>query len=225
MNITQYKLQDSQYSQEEFTKTQIFIHHTAGGANSKFVIDGWNSTTDRVATSYIISGLSNNDTSVKDGEVFECFPDKYFAYHLGLKSDIFSKYKLPFKPLDKTSVGIELCNWGYLTKQGDGTFKNYVGGTVPLNQVIKLNSEYKGHEYYHAYSDAQLMSLRELLNELCDKYAISKKFNEGMFFINQACLNGSNGIWTHTSVREDKQDCPPQPKLISMLQTLEQNTL
>lgn len=220
MQVTQHKLLDTQYYQEEHVKSQVFIHHTAGGPSAANTILGWAKTTDRIATSYVISGVSLLDTSIKDGEILQCFSEKYFAYHLGLKSNIFTKYGLPYKALDKTSIGIELCNWGYLTKVKD-TFKNYVGGIVPVDQVVKLDSPYKNYEYYHKYSDAQLLSLRELLIHLCDTYKIPKKFNDGMFEVNQACLNGSPGIWTHTSCRADKYDCFPQLTLIKMLKTLD----
>ena len=43
--------------------------------------------------------------------------------------------------------------------------------------------------------------------------------------MNPACLNATNGIWSHTSCRNDKYDLNPQPKLIAMLKTLEQTSL
>jgi hypothetical protein len=43
-----------------------------------------------------------------------------------------------------------------------------------------------------------------------------------MFDINIKALDGTNGTWTHTSFRSDKNDCSPQPKLIKMLQEIEQ---
>lgn len=43
-----------------------------------------------------------------------------------------------------------------------------------------------------------------------------------MFDICTRAMDGENGIFTHTSVRSEKFDFSPQPKLIKMLQEIEQ---
>ena len=224
--IIQYPLKSGQYFEEEHPKSQIVIHHTSGSSNPFFVIDGWNNNIDKIGTPFVISGKPKaGETTYKDGDIIQCFSSKYYAYHLGIPSSVFQKYNIPYQRLDKTSIGIELANWGYVMKQKDGTFKNYVGGTVPNEEVVDLGKEFRGYQYYHRYSDLQLASLKDLLIYLCDKYKISKKYNEGMWDINQACLNGTNGIWNHTSCRNDKFDCSMQPHLIEMLKSLESPTI
>lgn len=219
--IIQYPLNKGQFFEEEHPKSQLIIHHTAGNSNPFICIDGWNTNQDRIGTAFIIGGKpKNGETKYKDGDILQCFSSKFWCYHLGIGKEVFSKYGIKYQPLDKTSIGIEICNWGYLTKQVNGTFKNYVGGIVPIEEVIDLGKEFRGYQYYHKYTDAQLNSLKELLVYLSDKYKISKQYNEGMWDINQGCLNGTNGIWTHVSCRQDKFDCFPQPNLISMLKSL-----
>lgn len=220
--IIQYRLNSGQFFEEEFDKKMIFLHHTAGNSNPFISIDGWNNNTDKIGTAFVIAGKpKEGEIKYKDGDIVQAFSSKHWAYHLGIPSSVFQKYGIKYQSLDKISIGIELCNWGYLIKQSDGTFRNYVGGIVPKDEVIDLGKEFRGHRYYHSYTDSQISSLRDLLIYLCDRYKISKTFNESMFDVNQACLNGTNGIWSHTSCRTDKFDVSPQPKLINMLKTLE----
>ena len=223
-NIIQYPLTKGQYYEEKYEKKQLFIHHTASSGNAENIISGWNNNIDKIGTSYIINGKAKDNIKYKDGDIIQCFPDNMWAYHLGIKSEVFKKYGIPYQALDKTSIGIEIANWGPLTKQTDGTFKNYVGGVVPNEDVIDLGKEFRGHQYYNKYTEEQINSLKDLIIYLCDKYKISKKYNEGMWDVNQGCLNGANGIFSHTSVRHDKYDCFCQPSLINMLKSLENKT-
>lgn len=219
--IIQYPLQKGQFFEEEDVKKQIVMHHTSGSQNPFFVIDGWNNNIDKIGTPFVIAGKpKDKNEKYKDGDIIQCFSSKYYCYHLGVPSETFKKYNIPYQRLDKIAVGVELCNWGYVTKQPNGTFKNYVGGLVPTEDVVDLGSEFRGYRYYHCYSDSQLNSLRDLIIYLCDKYNIPKNYNEEIWNINPAALNGQSGIWSHTSYRQDKYDCSCQPKLISMLKTL-----
>lgn len=219
--IIQHNLATNFYYTEEIPKKQIFIHHTAGASSASNVIDGWKTRTDHVCTAFVIAGKPSTATSgYKDGDIYQAFPSKCWAYHLGLKQSVFTAAGVPYIPLDKASIAIEICNWGALTQDASGQYKNYVGGTVPAADVIKLATPYKGSLFYHQYSDAQLAALGDLLAYLCGKYNIPRTFNADMFDISKKALTQTPGIWTHTSVRTDKFDCSPQPKLIQMLQNL-----
>ena len=218
--IIQFPFGSTQYLKEEHKKNMIFIHHTAGGASAINTAMGWNSNDDKIATSYIIGGSVKKSTTEKDGDIVECFDSKYWAYHLGLKKEVFTEKKVPYQSLDKISIGIEICCWGQVTKQADGTFKNYVNGLVPKEEVTELATAYKGYKYYHSYTDAQIASTKELVLFLCDKYKISKVYNEDIFGITKRALMGENGIYTHNSVRKDKVDIYPCPRMIAMLKSL-----
>ena len=218
--IIQYPLNNGQFFKEEEPKNQIVIHHTAGSSSPKIIIDGWNINNDKIGTAFVIGGIPGRYDKFEDGDIFQCFSSKYYAYHLGIPAETFAKYKIPYKRLDKTSIGIEICNWGFLEKQPNGTFKNYVGGIVPMDEAVDLGENYRRYKYYHAYTMAQLNSLKDLLIYLCEKYNIPKTYNAEMWDINQAALNGQSGIWTHTSFRSDKTDCSKQPALISMLKLI-----
>ena len=197
-------LKDTQYFKEKTLKTQIVIHHTAGGGNAENVIHGWDFNPERVATAFVIDSK---------GEVFKAFEPEFWAYHLGLKTS-------QNLSLNKGSIGIELCNWGQLIKKSDGLFYNYVNKVVPENEVAVIK-KFRGFEFYHKYNDLQIESLRKLILELTAKFAINKKYNSDMWDISPNAILGKNGIYTHVSYRLDKNDCSPQINLITMLQNLD----
>ena len=216
MNIKQIAFPASQYMQDVFPKKQIYLHHTAGNANAEQVFKGWAAYTERIATCVSISGKG---TATIDGQIVQGFSSKYWAYHLGLKQDIFTKHKVPYQSLDKISIGIEICCWGQLTLK-DGKFYNYVNREVPADQVCELEKPFKGYKYFHNYTDAQIESTKELLLLWKEKYGIPLEYNEDIWDITPRALKGEPGVYTHNSVRKDKVDIYPHPKLIEMLKSL-----
>ena len=195
-------LNSDQYFKEKTLKTQIVVHHTAGGGNAENVIHGWNFNSERIGTAFLIDNK---------GEVFKAFEPEFWAYHLGLKTADNVK-------LNKGSIGTEVCNWGQLIKKGN-EFYNYVNKVVPENEVVQIK-KFRGFEYYHKYNDAQIESLRKLLLELCAKFGISKHYNADMWDISPNALKGTNGIYTHVSYRSDKNDMSPQINVIEMFKNL-----
>lgn len=217
--IIQLNFADDQYFKEEIKKVQIFLHHTAGAPSAINTAKGWQADSSKVATAYVIAGNVNN-ANEKDGSIVQCFGSQYWGYHLGLKAEAFTKLGLPYKKIDSISIAIEVCNWGQLTKRPDGTFVNYVNGVVAPSEVTTLTTPFKGYTYFHKYTDAQLASLKDLLTYLSSTYAISKTYNPDIFDITPRAFKGENGIFTHNSVRTDKWDVYPCPRLIAMLKTL-----
>lgn len=216
MNIKQVDFPENQYIKEEHPKKQIYLHHTAGNPNGENVFKHWANNTERIATCVTISGKG---PGCKDGEIVQGFSSKYWAFHLGLKESTFQKAGHKYKSLDRISIGIEICNWGQLTLE-DGKFYNYVNKVVPDDQVIKLPKKYKNHLYFHNYTDAQIESVKELLLLWKDKYKIPLTYNEDIWDICPRALAGDKGVFTHNSVRTDKVDVYPHPKLIEMLKSL-----
>ena len=134
--------------------------------------------------------------------------------------------------ISKFSGGVELNNFGYLTKKGD-KYYTYVNVEVKPQYVCDLGYKFRGHQYWHAYSDKQIESLRLLLLHLKDIYpkmdlvnGIPKLLKDGIhpkdaFEFNEDAYNAKQfGLWSHTSVRKDKFDCFPQPELVEMLKQL-----
>ena len=196
-----FLLTKDQFFDEKCVKTQIVLHHTASGPSAQNVIHGWQYNADKIGTAFVIDG---------SGEIYKAFEEDRWAYHLGLKASNNMR-------LQQGSIGIEICNWGQLILK-DGKYLNYINKEVPASEVVEL--DYRGFKYYHAYTDAQIDSVKNLLIVLCEKYGIPKTHFEIMFDVNTSALSGTPGIWAHTSYRTDKVDINPQPKIIEMLKNL-----
>lgn len=208
--IKQARLKESQFFAELSLKTQIYLHHTAGGGNAEAVSRYWNGNTERIATAFIIGA---------DGLIVQCYSSKHWAWHLGVGQKEFKAQGVPYKNLNKTSVGIEVCNWGYL-KEKNGHFYNYVNARVPDSMVTTLETPYKGYKHWYKYTDAQIESTRQLLVYLCETYDIPKEYRLEIFALDKEAFKGTPGIYTHNSVRKDKSDIYPCPRMIEMLKKL-----
>lgn len=208
--IVQERLDSNQYNHEEHPKRQIYLHHTAGGPSAVNVAKFFNSQQGKVATAFIIGA---------NGTIVQCFSSKHWAYHLGLKEDVFIENKVGYQSLDKISIGIEICNYGPLTKR-NGYYYNYLNARVDYTEVEFLATKYKGHIYWQKYTDAQIESTRQLLVYLCDTYKIPRTYYASIFDIDKRALQGERGIFTHNSVRKDKSDIYPCPRMITMLESL-----
>ena len=208
--IVQERLDSNQYNHEEHPKRQIYLHHTAGGPSATNVAKFFNSQPGRVATAFIIGAK---------GTIVQCFSSKHWAYHLGLNQEVFNEAGVTYQSLDKISIGIEICNYGPLTKR-NGYYYNYLGARVDYTEVEFLDKKYKGHIYWQKYTDAQIESTRQLLVYLCDAYKIPRDYYASIFDIDKRALQGDRGIFTHNSVRKDKSDIYPCPRMITMLKAL-----
>lgn len=215
-----YMYDDEYVSGDKSDKNYIFLHHTAGSENPFSTVKYWNSDDrGRIGTQFVIGGISLNGNDTNDGEVVEAFPDDNYAWHLGDNGS---------HEMHKRSVGIELTNWGWL-KESNGRFYNYVDQEVPEDQVVELEEEFRGHKYYHRYTDKQVEALENLLKYLGRKHDIDLKgglpmymweyesLNDVFGYIEDAYYGKTEGILTHTNVRKDKFDCSPQSHLADFL--------
>ncbi len=219
-NLIQYSLKPFQFIEEADKKTQIFLHHTAGNSNPFRVVDGWNSNTERIATPYVIGGKPIAGSNYHDGDIIQCFDETKYAFHLGLQTETYANAGIPYKSLDKISIGIEMCNFGWLTKMPDSSFETYVHSKIDPSEVTELAMPYRGFKFWHKYTDAQIQSLRALILYLCETYNISKIYQKDIWDVCPRALRGENGIYTHNSVRKDKTDIYPDPRIIDMLKAL-----
>jgi hypothetical protein len=223
MKIIDHLLEDGEYYKEVVPKDILVIHHTAGGHRPDWTIHGWehdkakNGGKLTVATAYVIGGISTTDgNKAYDGAIYRAYDDKYWAHHLGLKT-------ANNVELNKRSIGIEICNYGPLTKTKDGVFLNYVNKAVPADMVGELTTPFRGFKYYHKYTDKQLASLKELIVDIARRHPkinIKSGLKNTSFELNDQALKGIGGLWSHSSYRSDKFDCWPQPQLIELIKSL-----
>lgn len=207
-------MDDSHYNETKTKKTQIILHHTAGGPNPLNVISGWKSTTTKIGAHSVIGG-----TGDFDGKIIKAVDSDFWLWGLGIKNDPTNK---PHGYYDKKAVQIEVCNWGGLKPVGSD-FVTYVNTKVPRAQVVDLGGEYRGFRYYHAYTDAQLAALEKLIRYYCGVHDIV--LEKGRVFTIQDFatdikLFGEKPLAFHVNYRSDKNDMAPQPKLLAMLNRL-----
>jgi len=213
-DIVQYPMPTNQYVNVAGTKTQIVLHHTASGPNPFAVIDYWNSTSERVATPVVIGGFGQHDGIIAQG-----YSSKFYAGHIGRAHGI-DKWGLPYFDYSSISIGVEICNWGYLTKTSKG-FVNYVGGVVPDNQVFELLTQYRGFKYFQKYTPKQIDAVEKLLRYWNKIYNIPLTYKEKeMWELSKDAHNKVPGVYTHNSYRLDKSDIFPDPAMINMLKSL-----
>lgn len=219
LDINEYHLPKTEYINGNYKNDYIILHHTAGGANPISVIDYWGKESiGKVAVEFVVGGQNCVTGNKKyDGNIVRSFPEGCQAYHIGKSG---SSY------MNTHSVGIEMCNFGYI-KNG----KTYTGAKVHPDQIITLNSPYKGYINWHKYSDEQINAVKELLIYISNRDNID--LHEGLykwikeegaikaFDFHMDAYNGNvKGLLTHTNIRKDKFDCCPQPNLVDMIMSL-----
>lgn len=220
LNINIDIIQNFMDKNEYFTRSNpeyIFLHHTAGWHNPINQIRGWNTDNrGKIGTEFVIGGQSvkgNNFQS--DGLIAQAFPHGGWGWHLGTGRS----------NMHTNSVGIELCNFGWL-KNG----RTYVGTIAENSQIIKLKNPFRGHRYWHKYSDSQIASLRDLIIYIGNRDNINireglptwiKSIGTKAFEYSDGAKRGKvKGLLSHSNVRRDKFDIFPQPEIMDMLISL-----
>lgn len=232
--IVQHHLPDGEYLKKHTAKKWIFLHHTAGRQNPYATIDQWaRDQRGRVGTHYVIGGLASGldlnadlteEQTKHDGKIIQAIPDQYWGYHLGAVQS---------GQMHSGSLSIEICSAGALKKDKDGKFRTWYNAEVHPSQVTTLEQPYRGTQYYHKYSPAQIKSLKALLLLLRDKHDIELRSGvvaqlhadpenpmRAFEYKDELSRGRVFGVLTHGQVRKDKSDVFPQPELIEMLLTL-----
>lgn len=216
----------------------VFLHHTAGWYNPYKTIDHWNrDNRGQIATEFVLGGQSvKGDEFTYDGELVKCFPSGGWGWHLGTGRN----------HVHINSVGIEVNNFGYVTEGGyhgilngkkqwiskeDGKFYTYAGVEIHPSQMIELDKPFRGHKYWHKYSEKQIEALKKWLYYIAERdnidinkglpYLIKLKGADAFEYIDDVRKGKiTGGVWSHTTVRKDKFDMFPQPDLMDMLSSL-----
>jgi hypothetical protein len=198
----------------------LFLHHTAGNANPYACIDQWGrDTRGRVATEFVLGGINHrNGNNDYDGVMVQAFPEGNYGWHLG---------KTGSGSMNRSSVGLEICNMGYL----DNDYKTYVKSTCIKEQVIGLPEPFKGKLFWHAYSEKQIKETEKLIRYVGERDGIDvrlglkqyiKKYGptKGFDFQEDAYWGKVKGLLTHGNVRRDKSDIYPHPDMVDMIMSL-----
>lgn len=183
MAIIKCSFPEKQYCKEKTVKTQIVLHHTVS-SNASSPIAHWETTPERVATSYVVA---------KDGTIYEVFNSDFWAYHIGKGSTIDD---------NKKSIGIEIVNEGILTNHGlKWAFGTYHG------LIYEHPHGWRGSKYFAPYTEAQHKAIKELISMLTKKHDIPLQYLVSWQY-DKANFNFM-GILSHHNLRPDKTDVSP----------------
>lgn len=200
MEINKHLLNEGQFIKQTTPKSLIVLHHTVSSGAPEAVIDYFNSSSERVAVSYIIG---------KDGKIIECFSPEYWAYHLGKGTTSLHNQK---------SIGIEIINEGGLVLKEN---KYYWFDGKYEYKGIPYRVDFRGYKFFASYNYSQYKSTAWLINYLCSRFKISRNIYEP-FDYNKSLLNSFSGVIKHSNVRSDKSDISPafDIKLLTKLMNL-----
>lgn len=204
-------LKGGQYYPVNYDKFAIALHHTAGGSIIE-AFNWWNQTKEVVGTPYGIE---------RDGTLYECFPVRQWAYQFGL-SNVTPAQKSTF---EKGVVGIELASYGWVLKEGNEFFSYPAWPQktrrvkIKSEDVVELKESWRGHKFWHRYTEKQIETTVKLCRYLVDEFKIQVQENLETFFEYDLSVvkEKKSGIWSHTTVRKDKYDVYPDPDLIKAL--------
>lgn len=214
--INKFYLPKGEYLEGPTKKEYCFLHHTAGWNNPYNQVSSWGrDKRGPIGTEFVLGGpsITNNDNKY-DGVMLQSIPKGGYGWHLGENGS---------QHMHTNSVGIELCNFGYV-KEG----KVYTGATIDPKQIVVLDQEFRGYKSWHAYSPSQIESLRKWILFIAERDGIDVKKGliewikkEGPFkafeYKADAFYGKIKGLLLHTNTRPDKFDLSPQPPLVEML--------
>jgi Putative peptidoglycan binding domain/N-acetylmuramoyl-L-alanine amidase len=233
-------LPKSEYFAGPVPKDWIFLHHTAGWNDPYATIKAWGrDTRGAIATEWVLGGqkITDNDSRY-DGDLVQAFPEGGYGWHLGTGNNV----------MHRNSVGIELCNFGFVTKGGywkwnattkknvwiplkPNSFYTYVGTEAHPDQLVTLSKAFRGHSVWHKYSDKQITVLKDWILYVANRDNIDPRkglieqikklgVHEAFDLVDVALCTRTPGMWLHTNVQKGKVDLFPQEELVDMLLSL-----
>jgi N-acetyl-anhydromuramyl-L-alanine amidase AmpD len=203
---TALRLPTSQYIPQTCEKQTIVLHHTVGGS-ARSTYRWW--TIDRkvgalpgdqlrVGTAYLVE---------RDGTIYETFPPECWAFHVGLGDG----------PLERRTIGIELCSEGALTRRGDelwgiGRSLGMVDKLFELGRVYRIPQGWRGFEWFDAYDEPQIDATCRLVRWLCERFGIQAALPRAAEWLGPADRTrwaAFAGVVHHALLRPDKSDLHP----------------
>ena len=147
--------------------------------------------------------------------MIQCFPDGGYGWHTGTGNSV----------MHRNSVAIEVCCMGQIVNG-----KTYVNTPADPSQVIKLAKPFRGFQYWHNYSEAQITALKNWILFVANKYSIDPRVGlvewvrakgaDGFDVLDVRKAESTPGMYSHTNVIRGKVDMYPHPDLIDMLLSL-----
>lgn len=155
---------DSFYYQEHHAKNQIVLHYTAGYLKGDVAALSRHSY--HVSVPFIIA---------RNGTILNMWSSADWSYHLGSGAVGGNTNG------SRRTIAIEISNIGFLKRIGNNLVSVYSDNDIYCSLddtrfYTKLDTPYRGQEYYATFTDAQYKSTILLLKYLTDQYNIPPAF-------------------------------------------------
>lgn len=192
------------YYNTEHPKQRIVLHFTAGNIRSD--LGALTRTDYHVSVAFVIG---------RDGTIYQLFSSKFWSGHIGkgLGNDGTGNAQ------DKSSIGIELSNYGFLTEV-NGSLETYYSrqkgangqagpvdvycSTADKDAYTKLNTPFRSQSYYASHTKEQYDSLIILLRYLTAQFKIPRSFlPEPKRYESTSDVLTFKGIVTHVNYRNN----------------------
>ena len=188
----------SYYYQEETAKKKILLHFTMGYLKG----DIGTLTKQHVSVPFVVG---------RNGIIYNLFASKYWSYHLGPGAIGGNT------AMSKECIGIEISNIGPLKKVGNNLVTTYSDQDIycslaETQYYTRLNTPYRGFEYFATFTAAQYEAIGKLIRFLCAKYNLPKTFidpAERYKVMTESGFTSFKGIASHVNCRPDKVDIGP----------------
>ncbi len=174
--LTTAKNRSKYYYAVEHPKQRIVLHFTAGQLRSD--LSALTRDNYHVSVAFVIA---------RSGMIYQLFSSKYWSGHIGKGIG----NEGTGNAQDKCTIGIELSNYGYLTRR-DGNLETYYsrqrdaqGREGPADVYCslddsvayqKIDTPFRGQSYYASFTAEQMDSLVILLRYLTAQYNIPRAF-------------------------------------------------
>jgi N-acetyl-anhydromuramyl-L-alanine amidase AmpD len=131
----------------------VVLHYTAGGGSA---VDWFRNPASRASAHFVVR---------RDGTVVQMVDLAHSAWHAGQRG---IRGHL-IKP-NRSSVGIEIVNWGELTETSSG-FVTWTGLKVPEDDVVEADGI-----FWQRYAKSQEEAVAYLVKALCNELGIPRRF-------------------------------------------------
>lgn len=202
LNVVRLKPADGSetyYTAEAFPKERVVLHFTTGyiRGDVRVLTMPKSDPATRVSVAFIVA---------RDGNIYNLFDSRYWAYHLGPTAVGGNT------PMSRSSVAIEISNIGPLLPQGQSLLTTTSKDTYcTLNETMYYRKvSYRGFSYYANFTDAQYTSVVTLLRYLTGRFNIPRRFLPlASRYETRTDIAQFRGIVSHVNFRNDKFDIGP----------------
>lgn len=159
MKITNHRLDCPQIESPNqsgiISPTLLVLHYTASGSSKNADAKYFKSPAAKASAHLVIE---------RDGSIVQCVAFNKKAWHAG-KSIWRGRANC-----NDYSIGIEIDNWGILTKRANGNFYSYTGEKVPSDRVLSAPNKRGNSGHWETYTSEQLDAVEMVVDLILKTY-------------------------------------------------------